>query len=53
MAEDGFYDLKMRDFGEKYPEYEDMNRDQLKNEYNRLSEVQDKLKLRRQFHRKD
>ena len=37
MAERGSYDFEMQDLGQKYPEYADMNQDQLDDEYQNLS----------------
>ena len=36
MAEGGFEDYEMEDFGRKYPEYDNMNEQELNDEHNRL-----------------
>ena len=33
MAEEGFDDFEMQDLGRKYPQYDDMNDEQLNDEY--------------------
>ena len=41
----GFDDFEMKDLGRKYPKYDDMNREELNNEYDSLT--QDRLNLLR------
>ena len=44
MTEQGFDDFKMQDLGQKYPQYDEMNDEQLDNEYqNRSKECLDLL----------
>ena len=33
MAEGGFEDFEMQDLGQKYPQYDEMNDEELDNEY--------------------
>ena len=39
MDEGGFDDFEMKDLGKKYPQYDEMNYDQLANEYNNLQDL--------------